>query len=108
MIAAKAAELLHKVRGDGSWKTAYKKWKDDGIRNRLKFDALIAATAIVRNVDYLYTEDDGLINLCKDFIGVGPIPAAGYSPQLNIFKQSEKLSKQPADERAVIVNEKKQ
>ena len=81
-VAIKAGELWHNHMKN--WKSIYKQKGQDGIRNRFKYDLLIAATAITRKADYLYTEDGPLTKLCEKYIEVGPLPTSGLGPQLTI------------------------
>jgi predicted nucleic acid-binding protein len=85
IIAMKAAELWH---SKPDWKQVYQKDGQEGMRNRFKYDILIAATAIVRNANCIYTHDDRLINLCNGLIPASKIPPIGLSAQTELFNQS--------------------
>lgn len=87
-IAIKAGELWHDNKG--AWQEIYKDKGPDGLKNRFKFDLLVAATGIVRKVDILYTEDEALANICKKYINVGPMPVIGTAAQLDMFGKKTK------------------
>jgi len=82
VAAIKAAELWHNRK---NWQDVFKSKGQDGMRNRFKYDIEIAAIAITRNVDYLYTEDEELITICGDEVSCGKIPPLPVSPQLGMF-----------------------
>lgn len=89
ITAIKASELWHNTK---NWKEIYKKKGQDGMKNRFKYDILIAAAAIVRNVDYFYTHDDDLITLCTGQIPAGKMPPLGLSPQLSLPLTDEDIN----------------
>lgn len=72
VASVKSAELWNTHAKD--WKELYDKNGDAGIRNRFKFDLLIAGIAITRNVEYLFTHDKALQTMCRGHIEVGEIP----------------------------------
>ncbi|GAC1302287.1 MAG: hypothetical protein NVSMB24_06670 [Mucilaginibacter sp.] len=69
-IAKKAAELMHKKMPDlKSYLT-----ENNLSRDKMKIDHIIAATAMIHKVDYMFTYDRHVKNLCKDIIPIAGVP----------------------------------
>lgn len=76
IIAAEIyAEMMYKYNNAG-FQENLKQWATDGHvpRQKVKVDYMIAAIAKAQNVDYLYTEDEGLRKFASPFLSVSGVP----------------------------------
>lgn len=71
LAAMKCAELLHLSLNDDEIKQYRAEHRV--AKNKLKFDCMLVAIAITRNVDIIYTEDDDLLKFAHGQIEVKPM-----------------------------------
>ncbi|MBT1698260.1 hypothetical protein KK083_15310 [Fulvivirgaceae bacterium PWU4] len=80
MAAIKAGEIWNENKD--SWKEIYGSSEEEGLRNRFKYDILIAGIAITRNVYCLYSNDARLRGICSKHIDTQSLPDIAVQREL--------------------------